>query len=70
MGSGAGEGFCWERAREVAGLRGAWIEGSEAYRRRMQRAEARPARWRGRPRKRPPGQEELFPEFYETTRDP
>jgi putative transposase len=47
-----------------------WVEGSEAYRRRMQRAEARPARRRGRPRKPPPGQEGYFPEFYEATRDP
>jgi putative transposase len=47
--------------------RGDWIEGSDAYRRRMQRLEARPARRRGRPHKPPPGQEGFFPEFYETT---
>jgi putative transposase len=59
-----------EDPHEEAIRGGDWIEGSEAYRRRMQRAEARPARRRGRPRKPPLGQEGFFPEFYETTRDP
>jgi hypothetical protein len=59
-----------EDPHEDAVRRGDWIEGSENYRRRMQRAEARPTRRRGRPRKPPPGQEGFFPEFYEAIRDP
>jgi putative transposase len=59
-----------EDPHEEAIRHGDWIEGREAYRRRMQRAEARPARRHGRPCKPPPGQEGFFPEFYETSGDP
>jgi hypothetical protein len=48
---------------------GDWIVGDEAYRRRMQRVGARPARRRGRPRQAPLGQEGSFPEFHEQDQD-
>jgi hypothetical protein len=48
---------------------GDWVVGDEAFRRRLQRSGARPARRRGRPRKSPQEREGLFPEFYVETRD-
>ena len=47
-----------------------WIVGEQSYRRRMQKPQARPTRrWRGRPRKPPPGAEGFFPQFYESVED-
>ncbi len=55
--------------REAAVRRGHWTVGDEAFRRRMPRSAPRPGRRRGRPRKPPPGQEGLFPEFYAQEQD-
>jgi putative transposase len=43
---------------------GDWVVGDEAFRRRMQRTGARPARRRGRPRKPPGGEDGLFWELF------
>jgi hypothetical protein len=52
-----------EDPQEAIVRRGDWTVGDEAYRRRLQPREARPARRRGRPRHPPAPRDRLFPEL-------
>jgi hypothetical protein len=67
--NGYGEFLLGDDAHEGVVRQGDWAVGDEAYRRRMQQADARPGRRRGRPRKPPAGEEGYFPQFYGETKD-